>query len=214
MTILWVAISALIFGTIAFHYSRQRKERIEYHELAKERWMQTRNQTMRLNELNLLQKKLDQTNNETRSLKEAVSRLDFILREIEGLIEEGNLTLSETLLSRFSKHLRQLLHEGASDEILIREAFEYLESCLSMMAAMSRHSWAFEIHKENFAELDSNRKVKSLIVTPWIFNHLWQDCLDNKIETSVQIFISSDTYDTTINLSYNGKDESMTLELQ
>lgn len=54
MTILWVAISALIFGTIAFRYSRQRKERIEYHELAKERWMQTRNQTMRLNELNLL----------------------------------------------------------------------------------------------------------------------------------------------------------------
>ena len=82
------------------------------------------------------------------------------------------------------------------------------------MAAMSRHSWAFEIHKEYFAELDSNRKVKSLIVTPWIFNHLWQDCLDNKIETSVQIFISSYTYDTTIDLSYNGKDESMTLELQ
>jgi len=83
-----------------------------------------------------------------------------------------------------------------------------------MMAAMSRHRWAFEIHKEKFTELDISRKVKSLIITPWIFNNLWQDCLDNKIETSVQISISSDTYDTTIDLSYKGKDESMTLELQ
>ena len=147
--------------------------------------MQSRNQTMRLNELNLLRARLDETINETSSLREAVERLDLVLEEIESLIAKENLPLSETLLSRFSKHLRQLLHKGASNEILAREAFEYLECCLSMMAAMSKHSWAYEINKENFAEIDANRKVKSLILTPWIFNQLWEYCIKDLITTSV-----------------------------
>lgn len=214
MIILWVAISALIGGSLAFHFSRKRKERLEYEELLSERRMQARNQTMRLNELNLLRQRLDQTNNETESLRQSVDRLSIVLIEIEKLINEGNLALSETLLSRFSKHLRQLLHEGASNKILIREAFEYMESCLSLMAAMSKHSWAYEINKDSFAEIDNNRNVKSLVITPWVFNQVWDDCLEGKITTSVQVSISSDTYETALELSYNGDSKSMTLELQ
>lgn len=213
MEILWVAISALVGFTATGYFSKKWLIKKEYKALAHERLMQSRNQTMRLNELNQLRLRLKDTNQETDQLKNSVDRLDVVLEKIENLIESNQLTLSETILSRFSKHLRQLLHEGASSEIITREAIEYIECSLALMAAMNKHTWGFEITKENFAEIDTNRKVKSLILTPWLFEMLWDSCINDQIKTSVHLSIHSDTYDIILEITYNDKTETKTLEL-
>ena len=73
--------------------------------------MQNRNQTMRLSELRTLNERLDKSKSETKSLEKSVQRFDLVLSELEKLIEEDQGVHSESLLTRFSKHLRQLLHE-------------------------------------------------------------------------------------------------------
>ena len=100
----------------------------------------------------------------------------------------------ESLLTRFSKHLRQLLHEGASPTLKIDENIEYVEGALALMSAMNQHNWAYEINTDQIAQIDSNRKVKTIILTTWGFEQLWDVIIKDGIETSVELNFSSDTY--------------------
>lgn len=209
----YIAISVLVSFSIVRHLKLKRIKKKVYLAEERERKMQAANQTMRLHELNQLRLRLEDTNKQTQKLSSSVERLDIVLRKIEELIETDQLALAETLLSRFSKHLRQLLHEGAKNRILIREAFEYLECALSLMAAMSKHSWGFEINKDNFAEFDSNRDVKSLTLLPWLFDQLWEPSLSGEIKTSVQLIISSNTYDVDVELRFNDESKLIIEEL-
>ena len=118
--------------------------------------MQSRNQTMRLNELKMLKKRLDESRTETKSFEKSIKRLDTVLIELERLIEQDSSTHSESLLSRFSRHLRHLLHEEASHSISVEENLEYLEVGLALMSAMNQHSWAFEMNNSGIAPIDIN----------------------------------------------------------
>ena len=118
--------------------------------------MQSRNQTMRLNELKMLKKRLDESRTETKSFEKSIKRLDTVLIELERLIEQDSSTHSESRLSRFSKHLRHLFNEGASHSISVEENLEYLEGGLALMSAMNQHSWAFEINNSGIAPIDIN----------------------------------------------------------
>ena len=89
--------------------------------VSKERLMQSRNQTMRLNELKMLKKRLDESRTETKSYEKSIKRLDTVFIELERLIEQDSSAHSESLLSRFSKQLRHLLHEGASHSISVEK---------------------------------------------------------------------------------------------
>ena len=175
--------------------------------------MQSRNQTMRLNELKMLKKRLDESRTETKSYEKSIKRLDTVFIELERLIEQDSSAHSESLLSRFSKHLRHLLHEGASHSISVEENLEYLEGGLALMSAMNQHSWAFEINNSGIAPIDINRKVKSLQLSSWMFDTLWDTILKDSIETSVDLILSSDTYELRAILRFNQREISTRLEL-
>ena len=175
--------------------------------------MQSRNQTMRLSELRTLNDRLDRSKDETNSLEKSVQRLETILSELERLIEDEKIASSESLLTRFSKHLRQLLHEGASPTLKIDENIEYVEGGLALMSAMNQHSWAYEINTDQIEPIDINRKVKTMVLSTWVFEQLWDVILKNGIETSVDLHFKSDTYNLEITLRYNQRTVETTLEL-
>ena len=53
-------------------------------KVSNERFMQNRNQTMRLSELRTLNERLDKSKSETSSLEKSVQRLDLVLSELEN----------------------------------------------------------------------------------------------------------------------------------
>ncbi len=54
-------------------------------KVSNERFMQNRNQTMRLSELRTLNERLDKSKSETSSLEKSVQRLDLVLSELEKI---------------------------------------------------------------------------------------------------------------------------------
>ena len=215
MKLIWVVFA----GVVGFFTARRltslymKIKTRKINKIESERLMQSRNQTMRLSELRTLNDRLDRSKDETNSLEKSVQRLETILSELERLIEDEKIASSESLLTRFSKHLRQLLHEGASPTLKIDENIEYVEGGLALMSAMNQHSWAYEINTDQIAPIDSNRKVKTIVLSTWVFEQLWDVILKNGIETSVDLHFKSDTYNLEITLRYNQRTVETTLEL-
>ena len=81
------------------------------------------------------------------------------------------------------------------------------------MSAMNQHSWAYEINKEMIIPLDFNRKVKTIVLTTWVFDKLWDFILKNGVETSVDLKLISNTYKITAILRFNQQEESLSLDL-
>ncbi len=215
MKLIWVVFA----GVVGFFTARRltslymKIKTRKNNKIESERLMQSRNQTMRLSELRTLNDRLDRSKDETNSLEKSVQRLETILSELERLIEDEKIASSESLLTRFSKHLRQLLHEGASPTLKIDENIEYVEGGLALMSAMNQHSWAYEINTDQIAPIDSNRKVKTIVLSTWVFEQLWDVILKNGIETSVDLHFKYDTYNLEITLRYNQRTVETTLEL-
>jgi len=203
----WIAI-ALISGFIISRVITKNRI-VSTHNLESdenERLMHVRNQTMRLSELNSLKNSLDVSKKETEALLKSKDRLEIILTLLEQKIESNQTAISETLLTRFSKHLRHLLHEGASSRIQLSENIEYLEGALALLTVMNNHKWGFEINTDNIAPIDMGRQVSSITLTPWLFEQMWEEVLEGSIEKLVVLDLSTDTYELSAVLKYSTKE--------
>jgi len=203
----WIAI-ALISGFIISRVITKNRI-VSTHNLESdenERLMHVRNQTMRLSELNSLKNSLDVSKQETEALLKSKDRLEIILTLLEQKIESNQTAISETLLTRFSKHLRHLLHEGASSRIQLSENIEYLEGALALLTVMNNHKWGFEINTDNIAPIDMGRQVSSITLTPWLFEQMWEEVLEGSIEKLVVLDLSTDTYELSAVLKYSTKE--------
>lgn len=203
----WIAI-ALISGFIISRVITKNRI-VSTHNLESdenERLMHVRNQTMRLSELNSLKNSLDFSKKETEALLKSKDRLEIILTLLEQKIESNQTAISETLLTRFSKHLRHLLHEGASSRIQLSENIEYLEGALALLTVMNNHKWGFEINTDNIAPIDMGRQVSSITLTPWLFEQMWEEVLEGSIEKLVVLDLSTDTYELSAVLKYSTKE--------
>jgi uncharacterized protein YneF (UPF0154 family) len=178
-----------------------------------EKLMQVRNQTMRLSELNSLKNSLNVSNKETEALLKSKDRLEVILTQLEKKIDSNQMAISETLLTRFSKHLRHLLHEGASSRIQLSENIEYLEGSLALLTVINDYQWGFEINTDKIAPIDMGREVKSITLTPWLFEQMWGDVLDGNINKLVLLHLSTDTFELKAILKYSTKDVECKTEL-
>ena len=96
--------------------------------------------------------------------------LKVVINKLDELVSNEQSAYSESLLTRFSKHLTHLLHEGASHNIRVEENIEYLEGRLDLMSAMNQHSWAFEICTDKVAHIDLNRKIRTIAMSSWMFD--------------------------------------------
>ena len=203
----WIAI-ALISGFIISRVITKNRI-VSTHNLESdenERLMHVRNQTMRLSELNSLKNSLDVSKKETEALLKSKDRLEIILTLLEQKIESNQTAISETLLTRFSKHLRHLLHEGASSRIQLSENIKYLEGALALLTVMNNHKWGFEINTDNIAPIDMGRQVSSITLTPWLFEQQWEEVLEGSIEKLVVLDLSTDTYELSAVLKYSTKE--------
>ena len=78
---------------------------------------------------------------------------------------------------------------------------------------MNQNNWAYEICTEGIAPIDKSRKVKTIVLTTWIFNQLWELIIKNGIETSLELKFSTDTYSLKACLSYNQREVCTELNL-
>jgi hypothetical protein len=141
---------------------------------------------------------------ESDSIDKSILRLERILDILHKFIVDGDEILAESILTRFSKHLRQLLHECASNNIEVSTNVEHLDCILGLLSSLNHNRWAFEIDTDGLAEIDLGRGVKSMTTSPWVFEKLWDLVISERIENGVNLEISSDTFTVKYKLETNG----------
>ena len=114
----------------------------EDNSVIRQRLMNVRNHTMRLQELNSLRKRVDDF--DSAAIDQSIDRLEITLDILYKMIEDGDEILAETVLTRFSKHLRQLLHECASPEIEVSVHLEHLDCILALLCALNHNKWSMK----------------------------------------------------------------------
>ena len=176
----------------------------EENSVIRLRLMNVRNHNMRLKELYSLKKRVSEFDRESESIDKSIYRLERILDVLHKFIVDGDEILAESILTRFSKHLRQLLHECASNNIEVSTNVEHLDCILGLLSSLNRNKSAFEIDTDGVAEIDLGRGVKSMTTSPWVFEKLWDLVISERIENGVNLEISSDTYTVKYKLETNG----------
>ncbi|MEC7654552.1 MAG: hypothetical protein VX548_06380 [Bacteroidota bacterium] len=66
---------------------------------------------------------------------------------------------------------------------------------------------------DGIAPIDKTRKVKTIVLTTWVFNQLWDLIMKDGIETSIKLKFSSDTYSLKACLRYNQREVCTELDL-
>ena len=176
----------------------------EENSVIRLRLMNVRNHNMRLKELYSLKKRVSEFDRESDSIDKSILRLERILDILHKFIVDGDEILAESILTRFSKHLRQLLHECASNNIEVSTNVEHLDCILGLLSSLNHNRWAFEIDTDGLAEIDLGRGVKSMTTSPWVFEKLWDLVISERIENGVNLEISSDTFTVKYKLETNG----------
>ena len=174
------------------------------NSVIRQRLMNVRNHTMRLKELYSLRQRVSDFDRESESIDLSIVRLEITLDILHKIIDEGDENLAETLLTRFSKHLRQLLHECASNEIEISVSVEHVDCILALLCSLNHNKWSYEMNTDALAEIDLGRGVRSMTTSPWIFEKLWDSVLEEGVVNVVKLEISSDTYRVKYSLETNG----------
>lgn len=204
------AIAGIVGYYLGYEYHRRRlnntteKESGSESDVIKERVMSVRNHTMRLTELASLKKMVEEFERDSEIIDLSINRLEVVLLKLQSAIESDDEAWSDSLLTRFSKHLRQLLHEGASSSIEIEETNGHLECALSLLSAMNHNTWAYEINLDRFNDFDKTRTIKSMSITPWVLEKLWDYTLKSTISKTVKLEVTSDTYEVLYRLKVNG----------
>jgi len=176
----------------------------EENSVIRLRLMNVRNHNMRLKELYSLKKRVSEFDIESESIDKSIFRLERILDILHKFIVDGDEILAESILTRFSKHLRQLLHECASNNIEVSTNVEHLDCILGLLSSVNHNRWAFEIDTDGLAEIDLGRGVKSMTTSPWVFEKLWDLVISERIGNGVNLEISSDTFTVKYKLETNG----------
>jgi hypothetical protein len=176
----------------------------ENNTVIRQRLMNVRNHTMRLQEVYSLRKRVDDFDSESAAIDHSIDRLEITLDILHKMIEDGDEILAETVLTRFSKHLRQLLHECASPEIEVSVHLEHINCILALLCALNHNKWSYEMTTEALADIDLGRSIKSMTTSPWIFEKLWDSVLNVGAENVIKLEISSDTYSVRYNLESIG----------
>lgn len=171
-----------------------------------ERAMKVRDHTMRLNEVTFLLSKLREYDNETEIINTFIHRIGISIDKLNAAIESGNEAWAGSLLTSFSRHLREVLNESALSKIEFSTCTMHVEHLLSLLTSINKNSWGFEIRDHGIIEFDNPRFIRSLAIMPWIADILWEAVVSEKPINYVGIEISSDTYNATYKVMFEGNE--------
>ncbi|MBT5147654.1 MAG: hypothetical protein HOM41_03765 [Flavobacteriales bacterium] len=223
------AFVALILFVIGFIVARKFEPKIKYLGWLKlikiaenkfflkrarkqnERAMHVRDHTMRLNEVTFLLSKLREYDNDTETINTFIERIGVSIDKLNIAIASGNEAWAGSLLTTFSRHLREILNESATNQIEFSTCTTHVEHLLSLLSSINKNSWSFEISDHKIFEMDNSRFIRSLAIMPWVADILWEAVINDKPIDYVGIEISSDSYEATYTIKFEGKEMKRSL---
>ena len=143
---------------------------------------------------------------DTETINTFIERIGVLIDKLNIAIASGNKAWAGSLLTTFSRHLREILNESATNQIEFSTCTTHVEHLLSLLSSINKNSWGFEISDHKIFDMDNSRYIRSLAIMPWITDILWEAVINDQPIDYVGIEISSDSYEATYTMKFGGKE--------
>lgn len=133
-----------------------------------QRLMDLRGQLARLEERERMRLRLETTRQSKDVMERTTDRFQAILVAVEHHIAYGDVDRAERIVTTFSKHLRQMLHEGSIPFLSLRDSLEFIQTHLDLMESLTAYRFVCELDEDALEPEHLVRCTESLRITPWV----------------------------------------------
>ena len=207
-TLIWlVAIGNLIriaLQTWEFQMNSHQEEPLEVQR----RLLQLQHQLHKLHEKEALGTQLEKTNESQEMLDRYGAHFKRVLMTIENHLIYGEHEHAERVITLFSRHLRQLLHEGSSPFLPLENSIEHIKTHLEMMTVLTGRRFICEVDDDMLDETTLKRCTERFKLSPWVEESVWPffSPAERSLQPLQPMILVIDIEDNSVVLTFSGDD--------
>jgi hypothetical protein len=171
--LIWlVAVGNLVRVTLQtwkFQLNSPQEEPIEVQR----RLLQLQHQLHKLHEKEALDAQLEKTNQSQEMLDRYGAHFKRVLMTIENHLIYGENEHAERVITLFSRHLRQLLHEGSTPFLSLENSIEHIKTHLELMAVLTGHRFVCDVDDDMLDANTLKRCTERFQLSPWVEERVW-----------------------------------------
>ena len=137
------------------------------------RLLQLQHQLQKLHEREILDVQLEKMNQSQQILNRYGEHFKRVLMTIENHLIYGEHEHAERVITVFSRHLRQLLHEGSTPFLALSESIEHIKTHLEMMTLLTGHRFLCDVDDDMLDDETRSRCTERFQLSPWVEECMW-----------------------------------------
>tara|TARA_B100000768_G_scaffold180092_1_gene199224 strand:+ start:651 stop:1607 length:957 start_codon:yes stop_codon:yes gene_type:complete len=171
------------------------------------RLIQLQHQLQKLHEKEALVLQLEKTNQSQQILNRYGEHFKRVLITIENHLIYGEHEHAEQVITIFSRHLRQLLHEGSTPFIALKDSIEHIKTHLEMMALLTGSRFLCDVDDDMLDEETRNRCTERFQLSPWVEECMWPyfSLAERSLKELNPVTLMIDAGEDEVNLSFCGQ---------
>ena len=159
----------VVFQTWRFQLNSAQEEPLEVQR----RLIQLQFQLQKLHEKEALGAQLVKTNQSQATLDRYGEHFKRVLINIENHLIYGEHEHAELVITLFSRHLRQLLHEGSSPFLSLENSIEHIKTHLELMAVLTGQRFICDVDDDMLDAHTLKRHTERFQLGPWVEERVW-----------------------------------------
>jgi len=141
--------------------------------LVHRRLLQLQHQLLKLHEKEALGAQLEKTNQSQETLNQYGEHFKRVLITIENHLIYGEHEHAEHVITLFSRHLRQLLHEGSSPFLSLENSIDHIKTHLDLMALLTGNRFICDVDDDMLDSTTLLRCTERFQLSPWVEERVW-----------------------------------------
>jgi len=137
------------------------------------RLLQLQHQLHKLHEKEALGLQLEKTNQSQQTLNRYGEHFKRVLLTIENHLIYGEHDHAEHVITLFSRHLRQLLHEGSSPFLSLEDSISHIKTHLELMALLTGERFICDVDDDMLDKATLKRCTERFQLGPWVEESVW-----------------------------------------
>ena len=171
--IIWTLAFARFIHAASKAWKIQWKPKDDEPMEVQRRLIQLQHQLHKLNEKEALGLQLEKTNQSQQILNRYGEHFKRVLLTIENHLIYGEHDHAEHVITLFSRHLRQLLHEGSSPFLSLEDSISHIKTHLELMALLTGERFICDVDDGMLDKATLKRCTERFQLGPWVEESVW-----------------------------------------
>ena len=180
------------------------------------RLIQLKHQLHKLHEKEALGLQLEKTNQSQQTLNRYGEHFKRVLLTIENHLIYGEHDHAEHVITLFSRHLRQLLHEGSSPFLPLEDSISHIKTHLELMALLTGERFICDVDDGMLDKATLRRCTERFQLGPWVEESVWPyfSLAGRSLKNLDPITLIIDVEEDQVTLTFSGNNSNQSYGLQ